>query len=311
MPQGDYLPEGMLIGTERNKEHTRGSKNILKAMAKKTVLEGVAVMCDRQRNLSVDMGGESGYIPREEAAVGLTEGRIRDIAVISKVGKPICFEITGRREGLWLLSRRAVQQKALDYFMDNLQSGDVIKCTVTHLEPFGAFVDIGCGNISMIGIENISVSRITHPSERFREGQKILAVVTGKDRKMQRVSLSHKELLGTWEENAERFASGQAALGIVRGVEDYGVFVELSPNLSGLAEKKEGLRPGDPVSVYIKSMIPDKMKVKLVIIDRLPKGRKAFIKEEDYFIRSGNIKEWIYSPACSQGRVIESRFGAV
>ena len=37
MPQGDYLPEGMLIGTERNKEHTRGSKNILKAMAKKTV----------------------------------------------------------------------------------------------------------------------------------------------------------------------------------------------------------------------------------------------------------------------------------
>ena len=128
---------------------------------------------------------------------------------------------------------------------------------------------------------------------------------------MQRVSLSHKELLGTWEENAERFASGQTALGIVRGVEDYGVFVELSPNLSGLAEKKEGLRPGDPVSVYIKSMIPDKMKVKLVIIDRLPKGRKAFIKEEDYFIRSGNIKEWIYSPACSQGRVIESRFGAV
>ena len=79
-------------------------------------------------------------------------------------------------------------------------------------------------------------------------------------------------------------------------MEDYGVFVELSPNLSGLAEKKEGLRPGDPVSVYIKSMIPDKMKVKLVIIDRLPKGRKAFIKEEDYFIRSGNIKEWIYSP---------------
>ena len=41
MPQGDYLPEGMLIGTERNKEHTRGSKNILKAMAKKTVLKSV------------------------------------------------------------------------------------------------------------------------------------------------------------------------------------------------------------------------------------------------------------------------------
>ena len=41
MPQGDYLPEGMLIGTERNKEHTRGSKNILKAMAKKTVLKKV------------------------------------------------------------------------------------------------------------------------------------------------------------------------------------------------------------------------------------------------------------------------------
>ena len=51
--------------------------------------------------------------------------------------------------------------------LDNLKSGDIISACVTHLEPFGAFVDIGCGVVSFIGIENISVSRITHPIRAF------------------------------------------------------------------------------------------------------------------------------------------------
>ena len=53
-----------------------------------------------------------------------------------------------------------------------------------------------------------------------------------------RISLSHKELLGTWEENAERFCAGETVSGIIRSVENYGAFVELTPNLAGLAETK-------------------------------------------------------------------------
>ena len=78
-----------------------------------------------------------------------------------------------------------------------------------------------------------------------------------------RITLTHRELLGTWEENAALFAAGETVRGIVRSVEPYGVFIELAPNLSGLAENREGLTPGTPVSVYIKSILPQRMKIKL------------------------------------------------
>ena len=67
---------------------------------------------------------------------------------------------------------------------------------VTHLEKFGAFVDLGCGVTSLVPLENISAARIPHPSARFRVGQDILVLVVGVDREACRFYLSHKELLG-------------------------------------------------------------------------------------------------------------------
>ena len=105
-------------------------------------------------------------------------------------------------------------------------------------------------------------------------------------------NLSHKELLGTWLENAAGFAPGDAVPGIVRGVRDYGVFIELTPNLSGLADWRGDLRPGERVSVYIKSIRPESRKVKLQIIQDLgPAGEPEALR---YFITDGVVKNWIY-----------------
>lgn len=71
-----------------------------------------------------------------------------------------------------------------------LHPGCILPAVVTHLESFGAFVDIGCGVPSLIGIENISVSRIPHPDQRFRVGQAIFAVVQELDPKLGRVYLT-------------------------------------------------------------------------------------------------------------------------
>lgn len=60
--------------------------------------------------------------------------------------------------------------------------GDVIPAKITHLEPFGAFADIGCGIVGLISIENISVSRISHPKDRFHVGQNILTVIKDIDK---------------------------------------------------------------------------------------------------------------------------------
>jgi small subunit ribosomal protein S1 len=207
------------------------------------------------------------------------------------------------------ISRRILQEQARDYFLDGgLAPGDVIRTVVTHLEPFGAFVDIGCGLTSLIGIENISVSRIRHPAERFALHQQVPAVVTDIDRARGHVVLSHKELLGTWEANANRFSPGETVQGIVRTVEKYGIFVELTPNLSGLAEYRPGIKEGDRVAVYIKSILPEKMKIKLVIIDTLPDAGARPLSKEDYFILGGKMDQWLYSPACCRTKQIFTLF---
>ncbi|MBO5411098.1 MAG: S1 RNA-binding domain-containing protein, partial [Clostridia bacterium] len=176
--------------------------------------------------------------------------------------------------------------------------------TVSHLEGFGVFCDIGAGISALMPIDSISVSRIPHPSARFRAGQNIFAAVRsiGDDG---RITLTHKELLGTWEENAAALSVGETVPGIVRSVEKYGIFVELSPNLAGLAEFSEGVEVGSHAGVYIKSIIPSKMKIKLTVVDSFKADYP--IEEPKYFIRSGHIDRWQYSPEGSE-KMIESVF---
>ncbi len=307
MPQGPYLPEGFRLHTPENRWVNTPAAMEQAAEGEQT-LEGIVSRCDCAHNLVVDCNGITGLIPRSEAALGLSSGRTREIALLSRVGKPVCFQVIGEGDGQYLFSRARVQQKALNYLMENLLPGDVICARVTHLEPFGAFVDIGCGLTSLVGIEHISVSRIAHPAERFYPGQWIHVAVRGVDPSMGRVHLTHRELLGTWLENARRFSPGETVSGVVRGNEDYGVFVELSPNLSGLAERKEGVISGDGVSVYIKSILPEKMKVKLILIDKLEKAPSTLIRPEDYQITQGRLQHFLYSPPGKEGRLTETVF---
>lgn len=293
-----FPPEGRLLSTPENREACATKAGLLRAMERRQVLEGTALLCNADHSLVVSLGEFTGLIPREEAAMGIADGSTREIAILSRVGKPVSFVIDAvENEGGMLrpiLSRRKAQRMALQTILEQLDPGDVIPATVTHLEPFGAFVDVGCGVPSMIGIENISVSRIPHPGERFTVGQPIHAVVSALDAQLGRVELSHKELLGTWQENAARFTPGMTVPGYVRGVKDYGAFIELAPNLSGLAELREDLREGERVSVYIKSIFPERMKIKLLAIDRLP--AESAPPPLRYFITEGHLSRWRYAP---------------
>ena len=297
----DFYPEGSLgSATKRGKVFT--PTMLAEAQAKQTVLEAVVTMCDAAHNLIVDLGCVKGIIPREEGAIGISDGSTRDIALISRVGKTVCFVITklaaDENGKLYaLLSRKRAQELCKAYLITERKIGDIIDARVTHLESFGAFCDIGCGNIALLPIDAISVSRISHPSDRFSVGDSIRVIIKSiaEDGK---ITLSHKELLGTWEENASLFSAGQTVTGVVRSVEEYGVFVELTPNLAGLAEPKEGVAVGQKASVYIKSIIREKMKIKLIIIDSF---NTSYSPEIKYFYNSDSLYEWEYSPEdCSK-----------
>lgn len=287
-----YLPEGRLIHTHENTSPLSSMEAMKRAREDHQVLEGIALKCGPDLTLTVDLGGRTGIIPKSEAAIGTNDGATRDIAIISRVGKPVAFFIHKINGDEITLSRRRLQEVARDYFLKTLKPGDVIPATVTHMEPFGAFVDMGCGLTALISIENISTARISHPSDRFGTGDEVWAVVQSIDEEAGRFSLSHKELLGTWEENVQAFTQGETVFGIVRSIKPYGAFVELSPNLSGLTEPYVGLKEGDFVSVYIKAILPDKRKIKLIVISKL--DEKPPIPQIKYHITDGNVADWTY-----------------
>ena len=131
-------------------------------------------------------------------------------------------------------------------------------------------------------------------------------MLTGTDRSLGRLYLSHKELLGTWQENAARFSPGMTVTGWVRGVQLYGTFVELAPNLTGLADQTEGLQEDDRVSVYLKAILPDRMKVKLTILQTLAPPKCA--GSAPLLHHSRPSLRWVYSPPERRGEVIETVF---
>jgi small subunit ribosomal protein S1 len=301
-----YRPEGTRINTDENNRMLQSISSLREAMQAQKILEARAVVCDSGHNLIVDLGCCKGVIPREETAIGIAEGVTRNIAIISRVGKPVSFMVTEIQgdECTALLSRRKLQERCQKEYLSRLSLGDIIPVRATHLETFGCFVDVGCGIVSLIPIDSISVSRISHPKDRFASGQDLLAVVRQIDQNG-RITLSHKELLGTWEENAARFFSGETVTGVIRSVEHYGAFVELAPNLAGLAEPKETVEVGQHASVYIKNMIPERMKVKLIIVDTFENAAPP--PPPDYFITGTRINSWRYSPDVCE-RVIETVF---
>ena len=309
----EYKPEGSLIKTERNYQLLSSKSGLEMALEGQIILEAPVVLCDHNFDLHVELPfGIRGIIPREEVEYSNDGDQIKDIAILTRVGKTVCFKVMGFRssshgEVTAILSRRAAQRECIENYLKGLIPGDIIPAKVTHLESFGAFLDIGCGRISLLSIDSISVSRISHPSARLAIGDMIYTVVKSIDERG-RIFLSGRELLGTWEENAAIFSEGQTVRGIIRSVENYGVFVELAPNLAGLAEYRDDVYPGQTAAVYIKSIIKDKMTIKLIIIDaddahQPPSPLPYFIDPDEI----SHIDYWRYSPKISN-KVIETVF---
>ena len=303
-----FFPEGARVDSPDNQAALTTPQSLETARLTGAVLEARVTTCDSMHNLWVSLPCMRGMIPREEGAVGIADGSVRDIALIARVGKPVCFrvlriETQENGEPLAILSRRCVQEECIREHIDRLQPGDIIDARVTHLEPFGAFVDIGCGIASMVPIDTISVSRIAHPSDRFYVGQWIRVAVRG--RQGNRICLTHKELLGTWEQNAACFQVGETTTGIVRSVEKYGVFIELKPNLAGLAELRQPVSAGQRISVYIKALIPEKLKVKLILVDVCEEHTTP--EPLQYFYTGDHIDRWVYTPEGS-AKYIETVF---
>ena len=287
----EYRAEGLC----RNANHL-SREELSRCMASGEVLQSTALAYDTGHRLRFELGGLRGIMPFADCVDAAPGETVKDIAVLTRVGRPTCFVIMGTEfddngEEYYLLSRAEAQRRCRAQYLDTLEAGSVIPCTVTHIENFGAFCDIGCGASGLLGLRNLCVSRLTHPGDLLRVGQRLPVLIQSLDPARRRVALTLQELLGTWEENAARFRPGQSVPGVVCGKTDYGVFIALTPNLCGLAERDDTLEPGQPVCVYIKAIHPETLKLKLTVLHRLdtvPSQPLRFTKTE------GRLDVWRY-----------------
>ena len=254
-----FIPEGWCVTKEEY------SLNSLKnACNVGQIVEGYVESCDSSYNLHVKIGSDlKGVIPRNEVDfINLDEsGFCKSNLCRNKVNTYVQFKVKEIDDNNnIILSRRNVQNDAMCWVKDELNSGMVLNGVVKNIRQFGVFVEIGGGIVGLLHIEDISVSRMKSPEERFNIGQKINVMIKSIDRNENKIVLTYKELCGTWEENIKEFSEGMKVQGIIRETDKYknGIFIELTPNLVGMAEYIDGLEYGQNVNVYIKKIYETK-----------------------------------------------------
>lgn len=262
-----FKPEGW-----NNEITPLDKKDINNYMQTNEILQGLVKKCDDDYNLYIQFdNGLTGIMPRQEVeAINIEEGGLPKTNLCTgKVHKFVQFRIKeATDENNVILSRKEVQEEALEWVKRDLAEGTKVTGIVKSIKPYGAFIEIGGGVVGLVYIEDLSIARIKTPYERLNIGQKVEVVVKSIDRNTGKVILSYKETLGSWEENAEKFVPGTKTKGIVRETEKNknGIFIELTPNLVGMAEYEEGLNYGQMVDVYIKKIDNQRKKIKLLIV---------------------------------------------
>lgn len=153
--------------------------------------------------------------------------------------------------------------------------GTKIKGIIKNVTDFGVFIGIEDGIDGLVHVSDLSWKKIKHPSELFKKGQEIEAVVLNIDSANKRFSLSTKLLeKNPWEGVEERYKPGMTVEGKVTSVADFGAFVGLEEGLEGLVHvselsrgKKKGfdIHVGDIVEVEVLNVDPEDNKIGLSV----------------------------------------------
>ena len=137
-----------------------------------------------------------------------------------------------------MLAPGAVNEDELRSKIGKLKLGDVVEGEVTGLVDFGVFIKFGEGLEGLVHISELAWSRVDHPKDLFKVGQKVKAQIISIEKG--RISLSIKRLESDpWLESIKKYEVGQIVKGKVNKLMPFGAFVELEPEIYGLVHSVE------------------------------------------------------------------------
>ncbi len=249
-----FIPEGW---NQENKEFS--IDELKKAKNNDAILEAEIKSIDNNRNVHIDLGNNiQGIIPKEELGQMINGNNFVQFKVNS----------INEQERKCYLSRKAVKDESMSWVINDLSKGDIVEGIVRNIKPYGAFVEIGGGTTGLLYINDISVGRMRSPEEKLSIGQRLKVKIKDIDKENKKFYLSYKEMLGTWEENIKGIQEGNIVKGVVKEATKNkdGIFIELKPNLIGMCEYNDKVQYGQEVDVRVKRIIPDKKKIKLILV---------------------------------------------
>ena len=183
-------------------------------------------------------------------------------------------------------------------------SGTRIEGKVKSLTDFGAFVGLEEGIDGLIHISDMSWTKhVKHPSELFKKGQKVDAVVIRIDKDKERLSLGYKQLSrDPWEDQIPaRYRVGDTVAGKVSKIADFGVFVELDGDVEGLIHVSEvGL--DSQVRIEDKFKVQDELSAKIIKVDRDERKIALSLRDHQLDTERRQVDEY----HASQGTVDQS-----
>lgn len=305
-----YYPE---YYTDSHRKYNFTAKDFDDIIENNEVIETKVVSYDDEKEeLIIDLGNTAyGVIPKDELELSLIERKsTKPRAATFKTNKHIkvtikSYEVSAGGRIKAVCSRKELQKECYDNYISKLIPGDVIIARVVNVTDYGIFCDIGCGITALLPIEYISVVNTFNLVENSKNLKKLLVVVKTNDNG--KIVLSHKELLGTWKEEASQFEIDQEVVATVINIQDYGIFLRLSQNLSGLADlTDEKFEVGDTVKAKIININENKMKIRLMILSDKAEQITVDLCNFEYKNKTDHIDEWVYSTPESTKHVMTS-----
>lgn len=152
--------------------------------------------------------------------------------------------------------------------------GTVTEGTVTNLTEFGAFVEIEPGIEGLVHIGDLSWTRIKHPKEVLKKGQKIEVSIIEVDTNRKRISLGYKQLSDPWKDVAEKYTKDMEIPVKVVRLADFGAFVEMEDGIEGLIHisqisqqrienPREVLTEGQEITARVLDVNPAERRIRL------------------------------------------------
>ncbi|GDY00519.1 30S ribosomal protein S1 [Phycisphaerae bacterium] len=229
--------EGLIRLSKRRADRMMAWQRIVDTQKEGDVVEGF-VTKSIKGGLLVDIGVPV-FLPMSQVDVR-RPGEPKDY--IGKKVRAEIIKIDLERRNIVVSRRKLIETErdsAKKRLLETLKEGDLVAGEVKNIADFGAFVDLG-GIDGLLHITDMSWSRINHPSELLRIGQRVDVKVLNIDKDKEKIALGLKQKEASpWEEIEKKFPVQSRIHGEVTSIMSYGAFVKLEDGVEGLVHISE------------------------------------------------------------------------